>query len=221
MAFKPASKFTKFGVAAAAIVLSAAAMAQAPAQQLRSAADPKIEERARLIGKELRCVVCQNQSIDDSDAPLARDLVSRTRVSRLLAGYRDRPPANADAIDAVLIALSDLAADIPEVAELDINPLLVLPSGCIGLDALIVPALIATHRLGASDTNRVVLVTLMLAMIRYGQVTRASSLLFLVPPGSALFAWLILGEPMPPLAWIGMIVAGIGVWIVNAKRAKA
>ena len=69
--------------------------------------------------------------------------------------------------------------------------------------------------------NSIVAMTLMLAMIRYGQVTRASSLLFLVPPGSALFAWLILGEPMPPLAWIGMIVAGIGVWIVNAKRAKA
>lgn len=69
--------------------------------------------------------------------------------------------------------------------------------------------------------NSIVAMTLMLAMIRYGQVTRASSLLFLVPPGSALFAWLILGEPMPPLAWIGMVVAGIGVWIVNAKRAKA
>jgi len=72
------------------------------------------------------------------NAPLARDLVSRTRVSRLLAGYRDRPPANADAIDAVLIALSDLAADIPEVAELDINPLLVDANGAIALDARIV-----------------------------------------------------------------------------------
>jgi len=66
--------------------------------------------------------------------------------------------------------------------------------------------------------NSIVAMTLMLAMVRYGQVTRASSLLFLVPPGSALLAWLILGEPMPPLAWIGMVVAGIGVWIVNAKK---
>jgi cytochrome c-type biogenesis protein CcmH len=37
-------------------------------------ADPALEARARTISEELRCVVCQNQSIDDSDAPLARDL---------------------------------------------------------------------------------------------------------------------------------------------------
>jgi cytochrome c-type biogenesis protein CcmH len=36
--------------------------------------DPALEARAREISKDLRCVVCQNQSIDDSDAPLARDL---------------------------------------------------------------------------------------------------------------------------------------------------
>ena len=37
-------------------------------------ADPKLEARARVIASELRCLVCQNQSIDDSDAPLAKDL---------------------------------------------------------------------------------------------------------------------------------------------------
>ncbi|MBC8050731.1 MAG: cytochrome c-type biogenesis protein CcmH [Chitinophagales bacterium] len=37
-------------------------------------ADPAVEARARAISAELRCLVCQNQSIDDSDAPLARDL---------------------------------------------------------------------------------------------------------------------------------------------------
>jgi cytochrome c-type biogenesis protein CcmH len=37
-------------------------------------ADPALEGRARGLSKELRCMVCQNQSIDDSDAPLARDL---------------------------------------------------------------------------------------------------------------------------------------------------
>src|SRR5262249_54741869 len=36
--------------------------------------DPSLEQRARALSKELRCMVCQNQSIDDSDAPLARDL---------------------------------------------------------------------------------------------------------------------------------------------------
>jgi cytochrome c-type biogenesis protein CcmH len=42
-----------------------------PAERLR---DPALEARAQAIGRELRCLVCQNQSIEDSDAPLARDL---------------------------------------------------------------------------------------------------------------------------------------------------
>ncbi len=48
-------------------------------------ADPKLEERAREISSELRCLVCQNQSIDDSDAGLARDLRLLVR-ERLKAG---------------------------------------------------------------------------------------------------------------------------------------
>jgi cytochrome c-type biogenesis protein CcmH len=47
--------------------------------------DPALEARAREIGKELRCLVCQNQSIDDSDADLARDLRRLVR-DRLVAG---------------------------------------------------------------------------------------------------------------------------------------
>lgn len=48
-------------------------------------ADPVLEARARALSKELRCLVCQNQSIDDSDADLARDLRKIVR-ERLLAG---------------------------------------------------------------------------------------------------------------------------------------
>ena len=66
---------------------------------------------------------------------LARDLVSRTRVAKLLAGYRDRPPAQLDAIADVLIALSQLLADLPELAELDINPLWADHEGVLALDA--------------------------------------------------------------------------------------
>ncbi len=51
--------------------------------------DPKMEERARNLSRELRCMVCQNQSIDDSDAPLARDLRLLVR-ERLKAGDSDR-----------------------------------------------------------------------------------------------------------------------------------
>ena len=50
--------------------------------------DPALEARARTIGKELRCLVCQNQSIDDSDADLARDLRHVVR-DRLVAGDSD------------------------------------------------------------------------------------------------------------------------------------
>jgi acetyltransferase len=66
---------------------------------------------------------------------LARDLVSRTRVARLLAGYRDHPPARLDAICDVLIALSQMLADLPELDELDINPLWADHEGVIALDA--------------------------------------------------------------------------------------
>ena len=52
-------------------------------------ADPALETRARALSKELRCMVCQNQSIDDSDAPLARDLRMLVR-ERLQAGDSDR-----------------------------------------------------------------------------------------------------------------------------------
>ena len=50
--------------------------------------DNVLEERARVISKELRCLVCQNQSIDDSDAPLARDLRLLVR-ERLQTGESD------------------------------------------------------------------------------------------------------------------------------------
>lgn len=69
--------------------------------------------------------------------PLARALVSRTRISKLLKGWRDTPAADAGAIDSVLLAVSQLLADVPELAELDINPLLVNHEGAIALDARI------------------------------------------------------------------------------------
>jgi len=50
--------------------------------------DPKLETRARALSRELRCMVCQNQSIDDSDAPLARDLRLLVR-ERLKSGDSD------------------------------------------------------------------------------------------------------------------------------------
>jgi acetyltransferase len=68
---------------------------------------------------------------------LARELVSRTRVSRLLAGYRNRPPADRDTVYRTLMQVSQLITDIPEISELDINPLLVDEHGVIALDVRI------------------------------------------------------------------------------------
>ncbi|MEO8132668.1 MAG: bifunctional acetate--CoA ligase family protein/GNAT family N-acetyltransferase [Betaproteobacteria bacterium] len=69
------------------------------------------------------------------NAYLARDLMSRTRVARQLAGYRDRPAADHKAIESVLLRIAQLLADMPQVAELDINPLLADENGVVALDA--------------------------------------------------------------------------------------
>ncbi len=67
------------------VLLAGPARAVEPGEQL---ADPALEARARAISAELRCLVCQNQSIDDSDAPLAKDLRVLVR-ERLKAGDSD------------------------------------------------------------------------------------------------------------------------------------
>jgi len=69
------------------------------------------------------------------DEALARDMIESTRVARRLAGYRGRPPADLAAIANVLVRLARLATDVPELAELDINPLLADADGVLALDA--------------------------------------------------------------------------------------
>jgi acetyltransferase len=69
------------------------------------------------------------------DLRLARDLIEQTRVFRLLQAHRDVPEANIDEVALVLVKLAQLAADIPEVTELDINPLLADQRGVLSLDA--------------------------------------------------------------------------------------
>jgi acetyltransferase len=83
------------------------------------------------------------------DLVLAEDALSRTRVDRLLRGYRDRPPAARQAVCEVMVQVSRLIADIDEIAELDINPLLVDAEGAIALDARIV-----VHALAAGAAGR-------------------------------------------------------------------
>ncbi|MGD9869401.1 MAG: cytochrome c-type biogenesis protein CcmH [Hyphomicrobiales bacterium] len=75
----------------AAILVLCLTLSPAPAfavQPDEILSDPKLEQRARNLSAGLRCLVCQNQSIDDSDAPLARDLRLLVR-ERLKAGDND------------------------------------------------------------------------------------------------------------------------------------
>jgi acetyltransferase len=68
---------------------------------------------------------------------LAKDMVESTRIFRQLKGFRDRPPVALDDIASVLVRVSKLISDFPEIVDLDINPLLADASGVIAVDARI------------------------------------------------------------------------------------
>jgi acetyltransferase len=72
------------------------------------------------------------------NAMLAQDLVQRTRVSRLLAGYRDVPAAHAGALAAILVGVSRIVCLLPWVKEMDLNPVLAHPGGAVIADARVV-----------------------------------------------------------------------------------
>ncbi|MEQ1867826.1 MAG: GNAT family N-acetyltransferase, partial [Micropepsaceae bacterium] len=88
-------------------------------------------------GTSVEVVADQAVALPPLNALLAKDLISRTRICRLLAGYRDRRPADEEAIVNTILALQDIAIDLPEVKELDINPLWADDRGVMALDARI------------------------------------------------------------------------------------
>ena len=69
------------------------------------------------------------------NVPLAKALISRTRVARLLAAWGDTPAVDEAALHRVLLAVSQLLAEIPEIAELEINPLVVNFEGVLAMAA--------------------------------------------------------------------------------------
>jgi len=71
---------------------------------------------------------------------LARDLIRRTRVATLLDQFRNRPPADMNALESILLRLSEMVCELPWLSELDINPLLVDEKGALALDARIIIA---------------------------------------------------------------------------------
>ena len=68
--------------------------------------------------------------------------------------------------------------------------------------------------------NSIVALSLLLAMIRFGEASRVSALFFMVPPTTAVIAWLAVGEHVPPLGWFGLAVTAIGVAIVTLERRR-
>ena len=69
---------------------------------------------------------------------LARRLIEKTKVSKVLQGYRNIPPANLDLLSEILVRVSQLVTDFPEIVELDINPLSVISGRFVGVDARMV-----------------------------------------------------------------------------------
>jgi acetyltransferase len=86
-------------------------------------------------GTSVEVVADRAVALPPLNAPLARALIGRTRIARLLAGWRDVPAADLDAVTQVLCAVAQLLADEPRIVELDINPLLADAAGVIALDA--------------------------------------------------------------------------------------
>lgn len=76
-------------------------------------------------------------SLPSLNTVLANRLINRTRVSRLLSAFRGKPAVDRDAVVGVLLRISDLVCELPEIDELDINPLLASPEGVICMDARI------------------------------------------------------------------------------------
>ena len=107
--------------------------------------DPRLEARARTLSRELRCMVCQNQSIDDSEAPLARDLRVLVR-ERIRLGDSDQK-----VIDFLVARYGQFVLLRPRLewhtALLWFAPLVLLIVGAIALFAL------AGRRRGANDST--------------------------------------------------------------------
>lgn len=115
----------------AALAMLASVSAGHAVQPDELLADPGLEGRARALSAELRCLVCQNQSIDDSDAPLARDLRLIVR-DRLRAG--DSDPA---VLDFVVRRYGEFVLLKPVIAPHTLvlwgGPLVVVLAGIAGL----------------------------------------------------------------------------------------
>jgi acetyltransferase len=88
-------------------------------------------------GKAVELIRDRTLALPPLDMRIARDMIAGTRISRQMAGYRDVPPVDTAKVAELMVRLSQLAADLAEIAEIDINPLLADASGVLALDARI------------------------------------------------------------------------------------
>jgi len=80
------------------------------------------------------------------NAYLVADMIRDTRVAKLLGAFRQLPPVDMTALEAVLLRVSELVCELPSLDELDINPLIVDETGAIAVDARVVPRAAAPQR---------------------------------------------------------------------------
>ena len=126
-----------------ALILGAAAPALAvtPDEILP---DPQLEARARALSHELRCMVCQNQSIDDSDAPLAHDLRVLVR-ERLKAGDND-----SQVVEFLVARYGEFVLLRPRYFEWHTAPLWLAPIGLLLIGGITVWVAVRRRRRGTT-----------------------------------------------------------------------
>ena len=88
-------------------------------------------------GTAVEIIADRSVGLPPLNMALAKDLIARTRISSLLDGYRNRPGTDREAIALTLIKVAHLITDLPEIVELDINPLIADSGGVLALDARI------------------------------------------------------------------------------------
>lgn len=88
-------------------------------------------------GKTAEIVRDRSIGLPPLNAAFAASMIERTRISKLLRGYRDVPPVAMERVIDVLLRLSELALRLPDIAELDVNPLLADASGVLAIDTRI------------------------------------------------------------------------------------
>ncbi len=77
------------------------------------------------------------------NAYLARNMIASTRVARMLGAFRNMPPVDMDALEAVLMRVSEMVCELPWLREMDINPLILDESGAWAVDARVVVGAVA------------------------------------------------------------------------------